>query len=499
MNVSSGLPPAIPETSRITRTGLYQAVWRWHFYAALFVTPFILVFAVTGGIYLFKPQIEGWLYRDLYRVSPSAGNKTPEFLLSAALERFPGSRAEAYTPPADRTCSALVRLVIVGGRKLTVALNPYSGAVLGVRDEGKSWMPTIRELHGKLLLGATGQAVQELAASWALILVMTGIYLWWPRPARGSATGERTKIVPVGSVAPGGWLRGGLLPRLNASGRIFWRDLHAVTGFWISGLLVFLIVTGLPWSVVSGALLHEAAAWLGKGSPDTGLGWDGGGSRTVQSGLAPFPGKNAGFKDTDWTIAHASKLAGTPSSSLIAGRSPLSLSRIIQKARKIPGLQAPFEVRMPVDARGVFSIVTDHGGNPPAMIYMHLDQYTGDRIKEIRWKDFGPLAQAIALGVALHEGRYFGLPNQLLGLTACLGLIVMLTAGIVLWWQRRPAGGLGAPSTPDAYRTGPLVLGLIVVLSVMMPLMGASLLVVLAGERLAEVWIRHRRARISNV
>jgi uncharacterized iron-regulated membrane protein len=499
---------------------LYQVVWRWHFYAALFVTPFILVFAVTGGIYLFKPQIEGWLYRDLTTVPPASGTIAPDTLLNTALEKFPGSRAEAYTPPADRTHSALVRLAAADGRKLTVALDPHTGVVLGMRDDAASGLPLIRELHGKLLLGKTGQAIQELAASWAFILVMTGLYLWWPRSGKKEAEEASSENGRTGSERLRGQhaasrLKGTLLPRLKAPGRVFWRDLHAVTGFWISGLLVFLIVTGLPWSVVSGALLHDAAARIGKGTPDTGLGWDGGGSRSVQSSFihthavpsnaTPLPlikssENKPDSKESDWTTEHAGKLAGIVASSAPDGRTPLSLSRIIQKARGIPGLHAPFEIRLPVNARGVFSIVTDHDGYPPAMAYIHLDQYTGNIIRDIRWKDFGPLAQAIAIGVALHEGRYFGLPNQLLGLMACVGLIVMLVAGLVMWWRRRPPGGLGAPSSPVGYRPGPLVVGFIIVLSVLMPLMGASLVVVFIGERLFKQFgpfVRNRKEKIS--
>ena len=37
---------------------LYAAVWRWHFYAALLVIPFVNVLAITGAVYLFKPQID---------------------------------------------------------------------------------------------------------------------------------------------------------------------------------------------------------------------------------------------------------------------------------------------------------------------------------------------------------------------------------------------------------------------------------------------------------
>jgi uncharacterized iron-regulated membrane protein len=262
------------------------------------------------------------------------------------------------------------------------------------------------------------------------------------------------------------------VPRLNEAGRVFWRDLHVVTAFWVSGLLVFLILTGLPWSLVSGGLIHDAAAHIGQGTPDTGLGWDGGGSHAVKS--MPV--------GQEWSTGHAQELAGSAVSHPAAGVTPLPLSRVLQIARTLPGLRSPFELRLPVDAQGVYSVVALADSDPAATAYVHLDQYTSRVIKDVRWKDFGPLGKAIALGVSLHEGRYFGLPNQLLGLAACLGLILMTGAGVMMWWTRRPVGSLGAPSVPMDYRLAPAVSWLTVLLALLMPLMGASLLVVLLGD-----------------
>jgi uncharacterized iron-regulated membrane protein len=53
----------------LSGSALYAAVWRWHFYAGLFVVPFAVLLAITGGVYLFKPQIEARLYANLYNVA----------------------------------------------------------------------------------------------------------------------------------------------------------------------------------------------------------------------------------------------------------------------------------------------------------------------------------------------------------------------------------------------------------------------------------------------
>lgn len=48
----------------------YRAAWRWHFYAGVFVTPFLLLLTLTGLVMLFAPQLECLQYRTLFTVTP---------------------------------------------------------------------------------------------------------------------------------------------------------------------------------------------------------------------------------------------------------------------------------------------------------------------------------------------------------------------------------------------------------------------------------------------
>ena len=65
---------------------LYRAIWRWHFYAGLVVLPFLLWLAITGGLYLYKPEIEALVYRPWVSVTPR-GDPMPLDRLIAAVER----------------------------------------------------------------------------------------------------------------------------------------------------------------------------------------------------------------------------------------------------------------------------------------------------------------------------------------------------------------------------------------------------------------------------
>src|SRR3546814_14125928 len=73
------------------RVPLYRMIWRWHFYAGLFVLPFILVLSVTGAAYLFKPQLDRWEERT-WRGLPAEVRVSPDAQLASTLAATPGGR-----------------------------------------------------------------------------------------------------------------------------------------------------------------------------------------------------------------------------------------------------------------------------------------------------------------------------------------------------------------------------------------------------------------------
>ena len=73
--LSSAPPPTFHQLKRWSLTqgsemknrdsSHYQRIWRWHFYAGLFVAPFLILLSLTGILYLYKPQLDNLLYSDL--------------------------------------------------------------------------------------------------------------------------------------------------------------------------------------------------------------------------------------------------------------------------------------------------------------------------------------------------------------------------------------------------------------------------------------------------
>jgi uncharacterized iron-regulated membrane protein len=105
----------------------YQTVWRWHFYAGLFVIPFMLILAVTGIIYLFKPQLDAAMYHNWMFVQPSAVMLPYSEQVQAAQQVYPDATVSQFTPNVAGDRSAEVGLTTADEQNLIVFVNPYTG------------------------------------------------------------------------------------------------------------------------------------------------------------------------------------------------------------------------------------------------------------------------------------------------------------------------------------------------------------------------------------
>ena len=180
------LPASGATTVRRVSADLYRAVWRWHFFAGLFVLPFLITLSVTGALYLFRDELDAIIHADLKRVEIRADAATarPSAIVAAALAAHPGT-AVKFTDPATPDASAEVTVRTEAGDRLAVHVDPHDAKVLGAMADRGTVMWTIRSLHSLKYFGPVARGIIEIAAGWSILLVATGIYLWWPRGRKG--------------------------------------------------------------------------------------------------------------------------------------------------------------------------------------------------------------------------------------------------------------------------------------------------------------------------
>jgi uncharacterized iron-regulated membrane protein len=442
---------------------LYRTIWRWHFYAGLVVAPFILILSVTGAIYLFNDEINDVLHAH-ERIVPARSETLPLGRLTAAAEAsVPGGRATRIDTWAAPDRSAQVFVTAGDGEKLRVFVDPGTAEVLGSHVYERTLVGFADVFHGSLMLGKAGDAIVELAACWGAVLIVTGLLLWWPRGAR-----------TIGQ---------SLVPRLGARGRTFWRDLHSVTGVWTALLILFLIVTGLPWANVWGGLLRTGTEIAGIGYPDSHRGHGSTPAATVKEtiGAAPWTLEDAPMPSSG---EHAGHHAGHASAASAAPSIDVDqAAEIIARM----GMAHPYRLSLPDGPAGVFTAYT-YPDQPEGQRTLHLDRYSGAVLGDVGFSDYGWAAKAVELGVQLHMGNYFGRWNQALMLLACIGAAGLSITGPVMWWRRRPKGSLGAPRELEPPQLKGVALATLGV-GALFPLAGASLLAVLALDQTV-TWLR---------
>ncbi|MEQ1883325.1 MAG: PepSY domain-containing protein, partial [Burkholderiales bacterium] len=176
-------------------TALYRTIWRWHFYAGLFVIPLILILATTGAIYLFKLQVDRWEERAFQDLSDAHAVST-NLQLDAAIKAFPEANFQSYRLPERPGDAAMIRQTHRDGHSMQDVFVSPQGNVLGTLDPEYRIQKIVQDIHGQLLLGHRGSWIVELAASWAIVMIITGLYLWWPAKEAGGMRGLAGVVWP---------------------------------------------------------------------------------------------------------------------------------------------------------------------------------------------------------------------------------------------------------------------------------------------------------------
>ncbi|MFT8664244.1 MAG: PepSY domain-containing protein [Acetobacter orientalis] len=424
-----------------------RTLWRWHFFAGLFCLPFVAFLSLTGAVYLFKPQIDDWIdWR--YDHLPIALSPSPERDVQAALSAVRQGVFLAYELPRTSQSAARVLVSRPDGEVVRVYVDRNTHTVLKTVLEENRFERLVFRLHGQLLLGNVGSVIMEMVASWTIVLIVTGVLLWWPRHQRG--------------------LAGIVYPRLGTKGRTRWRDLHAVTGVWTSVFLVLFLVSGLPWSFVWGYTLQSVENTVGRLTSVKD--WEIG-AVPVAAVIAGHPlgqpqklpaKENMDMPGMDMPAA----LTSFPEGDLLS-----SLDTVVKTASAL-SLPAPVII---TPSGSLWTVRSDTQNRPlRESVTVTPD---GHVVKPETFAEKGLMDRIIGYGVAAHEGQLFGGVNQAINLLVAASLLMMSCAATVLWLKRKPAGSLGAPLAlpTQTYGLGGIIV--LIILALFLPELGLSLVV----------------------
>lgn len=439
------------------RTGWFRAVWRWHFFASFLVVPVLLTLAVTGLVYLFRFQLEPLMHPDLMKVDQPPHTVAQPYVsqLAAVDHAYPGSTAISLTEPQDDHSPTVVSIRTADGGARDVYVNPYVPEVLGSLDPDRTLSGYAIRVHGELMAGRWGDHVIELGACWAVVMAATGYYLF----VRGFRARRRARLAR----------------RKGATLR--WR--HGLVGAVAGVGLLALLVTGLPWTGFWGAEVQSFATGHGTSMWST----DPGALSSPTSRLdESLPHSHQ--QDVPWAQQGSPVPSSDPAQ---ADRSVANVDTAIEVAGRT-GLRHPMTVALPAagDTRGVFSVIGYAFDAPSDERTVHVDRYGGQVVSTYGFADYPLLAQVVAQGIGLHEGRSLGLWSFWGSAAMCLAVVFVCVTGPLMWWRRRPRGAarIGAPRGRMPVGSTPALAVLLVALGAFLPLFGLSLLAVLLLDQL---------------
>jgi uncharacterized iron-regulated membrane protein len=465
----------------------WRAIWRTHFYAGILSMPFLLMMALTGLVILYTQPYRDWSEHSLRVVDASskATAKPLEVQLAAVRTVMPDVKVTSVVVPRNATSTTSFGLD--DGRETFV--DPYTATVLGSSDPKGGLVGISNRFHGYAnnnqlnvslpsvsgLLGdgsimkryVVGDLLLEVMGGWVMVLVASGVYLWWPRRTR--------KAKQVAS----------------HSKRHRWRKLHSTPGLGLSLLLGFLIVSGMPWSDYWGNNFTSVA---NKISPNKWI--DAPNSDTVTLGDLDRFGNRI-----EWNTGNA-VVPNSPESDGGSNPTTLSLDSIVKiaEAEKMkPGYIISFPVETEDDAtgetgRGSYTLANSWPRKTGESHTVYLNRYSGKTISAMTADGAGSVSVAAATLVSIHMGTQFGLIDRIVMTLACVLTIWSILSATVMFLKRRRPGTAGLPRRPREIAMANRLIAIFVVLGIVYPLWGASALIILSLDRFV---IRKTRLRTT--
>ncbi len=371
----------------------------------------ILSMSVTGVMLAFQRQIFAFAERDVRTVTPptpEAARLSVEVLIAKARESQTNARPSQITLRHDPTAAASIGF----GREGLVYVNPYTGEVTGSGSSMRATWHQIEEWHRWLGSQAKGKAVTGAACAAFGLLLVSGLFLWWPRQWKWNAV----KAVTV--------FDGGLRGKARD-----W-NWHNVIGFWAALPILITVITGLIMSYtwvnnlmfrITGneppaprpAMSANAGMEEGKG---TEKGREGKESRS-ESGGEPRKGRRGGG-------GGELKLDG--------------LDQLWTKAAQQANDWQSISARLPGrgDATVTFTIDSGEGSRPDQRFQVTLDRQTGEVTKTETFAEANWGRKLRLWTKPVHTGEAGGWIGQSIAALTSLAATLLVWTGLALAFRR---------------------------------------------------------------
>ena len=352
-----------------------------HLGCGVFAGIIVAILCVTGVILTYEKQLLNWV--DASNFEYRGAEPEPmdlDALVERARAQIPGQLALVRIP------SNLEAPYSVDVVRTPYLINQYTGDLVEAHEAAHGFFAAVTGFHRWFNLSgeaqARGQAIVAFCNAVFAFLLVSGLYLWFPRRLRWEAF--RKVLV--------------FRPGLKGKARDF--NWHHVFGFWSLIPLLVVVMTGVFISYPS------VSSWF------------------------------QGLVVTNDPTGSAANEAG-PVIIQASTSEPLELDELMDLGKTFGSGWNFMEILLPVSGpTALISLDYGSGRAPQEEITFVVDRYSGDALDSYSYAE-RPLAQTIVAWIRYaHTGEAFGLSGQTIAGIVSLTSLLMVWTGLALAYRR---------------------------------------------------------------
>ncbi len=359
---------------------------RIHLWGGLGSGIIVFVVSITGCIYVFEEEFRNYT-QQRYRFVTPLPDQRPSLtnIIHNMQEEFPAKHIEQIRLFEDPSKAAIVKITDqresknAKGRekseKQAFPVHPATGKLLSRHDLEHDFMHLVEDIHKTLLLGEAGKWIIRINIVVFLVMLLSGLYLWWPAKKNQRKTAFK--------------------PKLTGKFQIVNYSLHNSLGFYFLMPLLLITLTGIWWAV------KPVQKWVyaAFGAPD---------QKPAKYLSEPSAEK---IFDPEATFKHvANGYAGW-------NEAHLNFPKNASDPFKI-NLKYPYEI---YKKQNVFE----------------FDRYSGKLLASQLYDDYSTADKIKHANRDLHTGQNYGIVGKLLAFFSSLFAASLPVTGFLIWYQRK--------------------------------------------------------------
>lgn len=354
-----------------------------HLWLGLLSGLILSVVSITGSLYVFEPELSPLLCNQTYHTQGEKNIFESDIQIASYIEQKTKGKVESLQWPQRGRETYMFKLFDNSNWHY---FDQTTGKITGDDETfGSNVFGFLLDLHMSLTLGDVGYVITATASLiFAIFMLSTGIYLWWPHNKGRKKSSFKIK-----------W---------NAKPKRFNYDLHNVTGFYFSIPLFLMGITG---------------AWF---YYDKEIQW------VIDTITFSRPDSEL---NRDINIVSDTSLS----------KNPLTIQAALKEMNKYNTDYYKRNLWMTDNKQGTLSFAYQkynhvHSGGD-TRIFLTADRYTGE-IKKERNPDKLPVGATITAKwfMPIHFGEFGGLITRTLWFIAGFIPALLTYTGVKLWWGR---------------------------------------------------------------